>query len=210
MSSKAGEKFFIERFIVGPLSTNAYLLADPKTKAACLIDPGSDGKRIKDFITRNGFDLKFIINTHGHGDHIAANGFFGVPIYIHALDKDFLTDAGKNGSRLMFLNIKSPPASKLFEDGDTIKLGPININILHTPGHTPGSVSLKLDGVVFTGDTLFNMSIGRSDFDYGDGEALLKGIRQKLFVLDDDTVIYPGHGDSSTIGEEKRGNPFLQ
>jgi glyoxylase-like metal-dependent hydrolase (beta-lactamase superfamily II) len=201
--------FFLKKFIVGPLAVNAYLLADPATKKACLIDPGADAKKIKDFIKNNGFELKFIINTHGHGDHIGANGNFGVPIYIHSLDKDFLGDPDKNMSRMFIFSVKSPPAARLLKDGDTIEVGALKLTVLHTPGHTPGSISLKLDGIVFTGDTLFNSGVGRTDFDYGDETALLNSIKNKLMTLADDTVIYPGHGEESTIGRERRDNPFL-
>ena len=194
---------------MGPLAVNSYLLADKSTKDACLIDPGADHGRIKAYIAKSGFSLKFIINTHGHGDHIGSNGNFNVPIYIHRLDKDFLTDPGKNMSRVFFFCIRSPEASRLLEDGDRIDLGKIRLIVMHTPGHTPGSISLSAGGIVFTGDTLFNMSVGRTDFDYGDERALFDSIKNRLFTLPDDTVIYPGHGDPSTIGEEKRSNPFL-
>ena len=209
MDPKNNPKFFLKRFVVGPLAVNAYLLADPDTKEACLIDPGADHKNIKKIIDKNGFDLKFIINTHGHGDHIGSNGNFGVPIYIHSLDKDFLTDPRKNLSPLIMLKIISPEASRLLEDGDTIELGSLRLKVIHTPGHTPGSISLKLGGIAFTGDTLFNNGVGRTDFSYGDEYALLNSIKDKLMTLPDDTIIYPGHGEPSTIGDEKRANPFL-
>lgn len=209
MNTENEHKFLLKRFIVGPLAVNAYLLADPDTKDACLIDPGADAKKIKDFIEKNGFSLKFIINTHGHGDHIGANGIFGVPIYIHSLDKDFLTNPGKNLSLLFMTNIKSPPAARLLEGGDMLDIGNFKLKVLHTPGHTPGSISLVLDGIAFTGDTLFNNGVGRTDFDYGDERALLNSIRKKLFSLADQTIIYPGHGESSTIGGEKKNNQFL-
>ena len=206
---QSNDKFFLKRFVVGPLAVNAYLLGDPKTKDACLIDPGADHKKIKDFISKNGFNLKFIINTHGHGDHIGSNGSFEVPIYIHLLDKDFLTDPRKNLSPLFMFNITSPAAARLLKDGDVIELGSVRLKVIHTPGHTPGSISLLLGGIAFTGDTLFNNGVGRTDFEYGDEEALLNSIKNKLMTLSDDTVIYPGHGEPSTIGEERRSNPFL-
>ena len=209
MSRKSEDGFFLKGFVVGPLAVNAYLLADTATKEACLIDPGADDRKIRDFVKKNGFDLKFIINTHGHGDHIGSNGSFGIPIYIHSLDKDFLLDPDKNLSRIFMFGITSPAASRLLKDGDTVELGSLKLKVLHTPGHTPGSISLVLDGIAFTGDTLFKGSVGRTDLDYGDEEALLKSIKNKLLVLPDDTVIYPGHGDSSTIGEERESNPFL-
>lgn len=202
-------KFTLKRFIVGMLETNCYLVADISTKEACLIDPGSDARPIKSFIDKEGLELKFIINTHGHGDHIGANASFKVPIFIHRLDKDFLKDPGLNMSRMFMMGIVSPGADRLLEEGNILKLGGLELKILHTPGHTPGSVSVVLDGVVFTGDALFAGSIGRSDFEYGDQDLLIRSITQKLFTLKDDTVVYPGHGEPSTIGEEKKHNPFF-
>lgn len=209
MSRLNDDKIILKRFVVGPLGVNMYVLADPATREACLIDPGAESAKAKDFITKNGLAPKFIINTHGHGDHIGANRSFGIPIYIHELDKDFLADPDKNLSRLFMFGVVSPEASRLLKDGDIIELGSIKIKVLHTPGHTPGSISLKLDGIVFTGDTLFRRSVGRTDLDNGDEGALLDAIKNKLLVMDDDTVVYPGHGEFSTIGDEKRDNPFL-
>jgi hydroxyacylglutathione hydrolase len=203
-------KHIINRFIVGPLGVNCYVVADPATKDACVIDPGADGAKIKSFIAKNGLKLGFIINTHGHGDHIAANREFGVPVYIHSQDKDCLTDPCKNMSRGVFMfDIVSPAASRLLADGDIIRLGGLELKVLHTPGHTKGSISVALDGAIFTGDTLFQGGIGRTDLTGGDEEEILKSINEKLLVFKDDTVIYPGHGGPSTIGEEKKNNPFL-
>ena len=207
--SKKNKGLIIERFVVGPLEVNSYVVADPATKEAFLIDPGGSPDRIKGFIKKNGLGLKFIINTHGHGDHIAANGFFGVPIFIHKLDADFLHDTSRNLSADFGFSIVSPAAERLLEDGESLKLGALNIEIIHTPGHTPGSVSIKVGDAVFTGDALFCGSIGRTDFAYGDEGALLKAIKNRLLTLGDDVRIYPGHGESSTIGAEKRSNPFL-
>ena len=185
------------------MAVNCYLLADPSTKDACIIDPGADAKRIASFIQANGLNLKFIINTHGHGDHIAENRYFNKPIYIHRLDKDFLTDTGKNLSSMFLFKVTSPEADRLLEDGDRILLGDLEMEIMHTPGHTPGSISIKVEDVIFTGDCLFAGGIGRTDFPYGDDALLLRSIKEKLFKFDDTTVIYPGHGGPSTIGREK-------
>ncbi|MDD5496315.1 MAG: MBL fold metallo-hydrolase [Candidatus Omnitrophica bacterium] len=212
MNPKAKQKehnFILERFVVGPLESNCYLVADPGTKEAVLIDPGADSGKMKKFIAKAGLDLKFIINTHGHGDHIAANGSFGVPIYIHSLDADFLSDPKKNLSAMFLFPLRSPKAARLLEEGDKITLGGLEVEVIHTPGHTPGSISLKMDSVIFTGDTLFAGGMGRTDFDYGDEEQIIRSIREKLFSFSDDTEIYPGHGEPSTIGEERRSNPFL-
>ena len=194
----------IGHFTVGPMAVNAYCLADPVTKEACLIDPGFEPKKMKAFLEKNGLSLKFIINTHGHGDHIGANADFAVPIYIHTLDKDFLTDPRKNQSKFFIFSISSPEASRLLNDKDKIKLGSLELEVIHTPGHTPGSISIKVNGVIFTGDTLFAGGVGRTDLYGGDEELLFKSINERLFVFPDDTVIYPGHGGSSTIGEERR------
>lgn len=209
MSPGRGINFFLKRYVVGPLGVNCYLIADKTAKEACLIDPGAEPYGIKDLLRKEQFTLRFIINTHGHGDHIAANGRFNVPIFIHRLDADFLADDEKNMSKIFLFPIKSPPAARLLEDGEKIKLGSLEMSIMHTPGHTPGSISIKLDGAVFTGDALFAGSIGRTDFPYGDEEQLLRSIRNRLLMLSDDTVIYPGHGEGSTIGEERKNNPFL-
>jgi glyoxylase-like metal-dependent hydrolase (beta-lactamase superfamily II) len=209
MQQTPHSKFFLKKFTVGPMAVNAYIVADPDTNKACLVDPGADPQTIKKFLDKNGYKLEFIINTHGHGDHIAANSYFDVPIYIHRLDKDFLTDPDKNLSSSFLFKIKSPPAQRLLEDGDVLELGSSKLKVIYTPGHTPGGISIDLGGEILTGDTLFNGGVGRTDFEYGDEKALARSIKEKLFVFEDSTVIHPGHGDSSTIGDERRSNPFL-
>lgn len=209
MNPKPQSRLFLKAFTVGMLEVNCYLLADLDSKEACLIDPGAEPNRIKEAIRENGFNLKYIINTHGHGDHIAANGAFTAPIYIHSLDSDFLKDPEKNMSRAFIFSVTSPAASRFLADGEKIALGSMELEVIHTPGHTPGSVSIKAGDIIFTGDALFRGSIGRTDFEYGSEADLVKCIRDRLLVFSDDTVIYPGHGDPSTIGEERRTNPFL-
>lgn len=199
----------VVRLVVGPMEVNCYIVYDPFTREACVIDPGSDGAKIKKAAGKEGLKIGFIINTHGHGDHIGANGDLGVPIYIHRLDAGFLRDPKKNLSAFFFFSIKSPEASRLLEDGDSVKLGSASLGVLHTPGHTPGSISLVSGGAVFTGDTLFRECVGRTDFEYGDEGTLMKSIHEKLMPLGDETAIYPGHGEASTIGHERESNPFL-
>lgn len=191
------------------MAVNCYLVADPETKEACLIDPGGDPGLIEDVIRRHGFHLRFIINTHGHGDHIAANDFFGVPVYIHEADASFLSDPAKNLSRQFLFDVTSRPAARLLKDGDAIRLGRLAFKVIHTPGHTPGSISLRLGTDLFTGDTLFAGGVGRTDFDHGDEEALYRSIHKRLLACEDGMTIHPGHGESSTIGAERRENPFL-
>lgn len=199
----------IKSLTVGPMAANCYIIADPATKEAAAIDPGGDPSKITREIEKNGLKLKFVINTHGHGDHIGANAQLAAPVYIHRLDADFLTDPKKNLSQAFFFSIRSPRAERLLEDNDEIRLGGITLKVIHTPGHTPGSICLKEGGVIFTGDTLFRAGVGRTDLPGGDEKVLFKSINERLLVLNDDTVIYPGHGEPSTIGDEKRDNPFL-
>lgn len=203
-------KRLIKKIVVGVLETNCYIFADCDRKEAVLIDPGSDGDGIiKSEIKKNDLGLKCIINTHGHGDHISSNRRFNAPIYIHKLDADFLGNSQLNLSAAFGLAIKSPPASRLLEDGDTIEVGDFKLKVIHTPGHTPGSISLLSGDVVFTGDTLFMGGVGRTDFPYASNEQLLNSIKYKLLTLDEKTVIYPGHGPLSTIGKEKRKDYFV-
>lgn len=201
--------FTIESLEVGPIGANCYIVSSNSTNNAFLIDPGGEADRIKKRLEKRSLNLKFIINTHGHGDHILCNGYFKVPVYVHSLEKDFLTDPEKNLSGMFGFLIKKPGSVKLVSDGEKISMDDLELQIIHTPGHTPGGISIKLDGVVFTGDTLFAGGIGRTDLAYGDERALFNSIKEKLFTLNDDTIIYPGHGENSTIGREKRSNPFF-
>ncbi len=202
-------KRMIKKIVVGGLETNCYIFADLQTREAALIDPASDGDNvIKSELERHNLKLKCIINTHGHGDHISSNYKFRAPIFIHMSDADFLTDTELNMSAAFGFNIKSPPADRLLKDGDIIEVGSLKLKVLHTPGHTPGGISLLTDGAVFTGDTLFRNGVGRTDFPYGSEQKLFDSIKHKLMPLDDDTVVYPGHGPLSTIGKERRHNGF--
>lgn len=199
----------IESIIVGPNQANCYILACDSTKDAAIIDPGADYSEIKKLIDKLGVNPKFIINTHGHADHIAANKDFKLPVLIHRLDAGFLKNPYKNMSVFFGFWVTSPTPQRLLEDGDEIKLGEIVLKILHTPGHTPGGICIKTDSVVFTGDTLFAGGVGRTDLAGSSEKDLFDSIKNKLLVLGDDVVIYPGHGPSSTIGKEKKTNPFL-
>ena len=193
----------IKTIVVGALESNCYIFADPDSKEAAIIDPGADGDSIKSAIKELGVTVKCIINTHGHGDHISSNGKLDAPIYIHKLDAGFLEAPGLNLSAAYGLEIKSPPATHQIEEGHIIEIGRFKLKVIHTPGHTPGSISLLGDGVAFTGDTLFMGGVGRTDFPYGSNEKLMDSIKNKLFTLEKETIVYPGHGPSTTIGREK-------
>ena len=207
---------FLKRLIVGALETNCYLIACKKTKKAAVIDPGVEEEvdLILNLLQKNNFNLKYIINTHGHIDHIIGNNLLKAKtealLLIHRLDADMLGDANKNFSSFMGKEICSPPADKFLEEGDEISLGTLNLIVIHTPGHTPGGISVLSNNTVFTGDTLFAGGIGRTDLPGGSYHNLIKSIKEKLLILGDDKIIYPGHGPNSTIGKERRTNPYLK
>lgn len=200
------------------VDTNCYVIGCPATKEAAVIDPGAfspeEVQGILGLLEREGLKARYIINTHGHIDHIAGNRAVkqatGAPILIHADDAGRLGDGQLNGSFLFGLDIQSPPADRLLEDGETVELGDFRIKVLHTPGHTPGGVCLLLDGVLFSGDTLFAGSVGRTDLPGGSERAILKSIREKLLVLPDDIMVRPGHGPRTAIGKERQSNPYIQ
>ncbi len=199
----------LEKIIVGGMEVNCYLVGSDKTREAAIIDPGDNYPSIKRAIDKLKLTPKFIINTHGHADHIGADDKFNLPIYIHKLDRECLVNPDKNLSAMLGLALSVKSAIKVLEDNDILSLEDLKLEIIHTPGHTPGSICIKVDGVVFTGDTLFLGGVGRTDLPGASEESLFKSIRDKLLVLDNETVIYPGHGPDSTIGREKERNPFL-
>jgi len=197
----------IQTFKVGTLSTNCYVADCVETQDAIIIDPGldalSEGEQIFRYVDEKALKVKFLVNTHGHPDQIHGDRFlkkrYSVPICIHAYDEHFI-DA-LNGAIL--------PANILLEDEDLIKFGKVTLKVMHTPGHTPGSISLVGEKIVFTGDTLFAGGIGRTDFPGGSDRDMRLSLG-KLLRLPDNYVVYPGHGVTSVMGEEKRVNPFLQ
>jgi len=200
----------LKKIVVSLNQTNCYILGCDKTKEAAIIDPGADAGLIKAEILKAGVEAKLIINTHGHADHISSNKDFNLPIYIHRLDADFLKDPNKNMSAFFGFHITSPDAGRLLEGGEKIKLGDLALEIIHTPGHTPGGICIIVwaarrvaHTVVFTGDTLFKDGVGRTDLPGSSEKDLFNSINNKLMVLDDDIPIYPGHGPESTIGEER-------
>jgi hydroxyacylglutathione hydrolase len=199
----------IKKIVVGFLESNCYLAGDENTREIFVIDPGGDYREIKSVIDKDGLKPKAVINTHGHGDHIGANKEFNIPVWIHRLDADFLIDPSKNLSGAFGFFLKTKTASRLLEDGDILNIGKYNLEVIHTPGHTPGSICLKAEGIIFTGDTLFCEGIGRTDFAYGSEKDIMQSIKGKLFTLDNGYIIYPGHGPNSTMGNEKDNNPFI-
>ena len=208
----------VQAFTVGPLFTNCYVVSCEKTLEAIIIDPGFDTEaemnKILDYAGRNGLEIKSIVNTHGHPDHTCGNFLIkeniNAPILIHELDAAMLGETGKTIAQLFGFKSFSPPADKLLHDGDIIRFGEEKLEVLHTPGHSPGSLSLLGENLVFTGDTLFAGSVGRADLPGGSFSQLIRSIKERLAVLPDYYVVYPGHGPATTIGAEKQMNPFLQ
>ncbi len=200
----------LETVLVGPMGVNCYVLAAKEGSQAIIIDPGDQERKIRQVLDRHKLDPGLIINTHGHYDHIGADNKFDVIVYVHKLDAPLLKEPVLNLSGLFSLPYTVKSRIKFLEDGEIIKLDAIQLKVIHTPGHTPGGITLLLekpvDKIAFTGDTLFCQGIGRSDLTGGDEKLLIQSIRDKLFTLAPETKIYPGHGASSTIEDEKKNN----
>lgn len=188
----------LRKLVVGPYQANCYILGCKETGQGMVIDPGGDVLRIVREITQNNLNIRYILFTHGHFDHTGGarelKKITNAPLFIHELDAP---------------GLQIPPDGMLYE-GQEIQVGNYLIRIFHTPGHSPGGVCLQAPGAVFTGDTLFAGSVGRSDFQGGDHGALVKGVIEKIFPLGDHLRIYPGHGPASTIGRERLRNPFFR
>ena len=197
----------LETVLVGAMVVNCYILASKEGAKAIIIDPGDQERKIRQVLDKHKLIPGFIINTHGHYDHIGADDKFNVPVYAHKFDVPLLKEPMLNLSGLFSEPYQVKAEIKLLEDGERITLDDIELKVLHTPGHTRGGITLLLekpvDKVAFTGDTLFCQGVGRSDLAGGDEELLIKSIKEKLFTLSPETKIYPGHGTSSTIGAEK-------
>ncbi len=204
----------IEKLAVGPLMANCFILGCEKTKEAAVIDPGDETDRILRLLAELELTVKYIINTHGHFDHVAGNKEMkeatGADILINSLDAPMLGQLSDSAASFGLSADNSPPPDHTLKDGDTISFGTITLKVIHTPGHSQGGIALFTDGNLFVGDTLFAGSIGRSDLPGGDMHTLISSIKNKLFVLDDDVKVFPGHGPETTIGQEKQTNPFVR
>lgn len=206
----------VKELPVGPIMANCFILGCEKTKEAVVIDPGDEDERILLELSKEKLTVKYIVNTHGHFDHVAANKPMkkatGADILIHEADAPMLTQLSAMAVSFGLSAENSPPADKMLKEGDVIEFGEYSLKVIHTPGHSPGSLSFycEQEKKIFVGDTLFAGSIGRTDLPGGDYNSLIKNVSQKLFTLDEDIVVYPGHGPETTIGTEKKFNPFFQ
>jgi len=206
-------KMMLHILSVGPMEANCYILGCGKTHSAMVIDPGSEAERILDVIKKHQLHPELIVNTHAHVDHIAANPELkektSALLCIHKADADMLVNPQRNLSFFIGEVVSSPAPDRLLEDGDILQAGTISLKVIHTPGHSPGSISLLGDKCIFTGDLLFAGGIGRYDFPGSSYEMLMNSL-QKIMQLDGDLLVYPGHGHATIIGHERDTNPFLQ
>ena len=207
----------IDCLILGAYETNCYVLRNNDAAKDCLIiDPGLEAEELIELLDEQQLNPVAVVLTHGHIDHIAGiaamrSRFPEINIYIHNLDAGMLTEPGKNLSAMTGAAFTTEPEDVSLQEGEIIDPAGVKLLVLHTPGHTPGGISLysKEDGIAFVGDTLFAGSIGRTDFPGGSMSQLLAGVREKLFTLPEETKVYPGHGPATTIAAEKAHNPFF-
>ena len=207
-------ELIIQKLELGPFASNCYIIGSEATKEGMIIDPGTQAGEVMRQVAELGLTIKVIVLTHGHMDHTGAlaevQEATGAEVAIHAEDAPYLQ--GKNPMMRMFgqASREMPAPDRLLKDGDTVDIGDLHFRVLHTPGHTPGGISLLGEGVVFSGDTLFQFGIGRADFPGASYEEEVNSIRTRLLTLPDETIVCPGHGPDTTIGVERRINPFLQ
>lgn len=204
----------VESMVLGPVGTNCYLLINGKTREVILVDPGDNAPAIVERLNKEDLTPKAILLTHGHFDHIMAaeelSNKYGISIYAYYEEWDVLKDADLNAGYLVRKRVTLIPHKEL-RDNEVITIAGIELTVIHTPGHTKGSVCFynKEAGVLISGDTLFYESVGRTDLPTGDYDTIKKSIKERLFCLEDDTKVYPGHGDMTTIGHEKVYNPYV-
>lgn len=203
----------VYKFTVGNFAVNNYLVHSSGSKQAILFDASDQPEIILKKIGELGLQLIYLVNTHGHADHIFGNEVIlretGAKLLIHELDAPYLSDPNLNLSFFFGGKLHSPPADRLLLEGDKIRVEGLEFTVLHTPGHTPGHITLVLDNHAFVGDVIFQGSIGRTDLPGASTQQLISTIREKIYVLPEDTILYPGHGPNTSVKEEKQNNPFV-
>ena len=204
----------LDGFPVGPVGANCYIFGDESTGDVFVIDPGDEPDRILDTLRKRGVRAAAIVNTHGHFDHVqgvdAVRRATGAPFWIHEAERDVLAHSPARAKLMFGIDLPpSPVPDRWLREGDRLQVGALALIVRHTPGHSPGGVCLLGDGLAFVGDTLFAGSIGRTDIPGGDLDTLLASIARVLLPLPEETICYPGHGPDTSMGEEKRTNPFL-
>ena len=200
----------IKTFIEPPIENNNYLLIDEESKEAALIDCSAEDENILIELKKHGAKLKYVLLTHGHFDHISGlNDFADVEILMHSADLDWVKNVNTYLPMLGLPMMEIPKIDKFIIDGDVIKLGSQEINVIHTPGHTQGGVCFYIEGYLFSGDTIFKESVGRCDLEGGNFDQLVSSIEERIFALPLETKIYPGHGGTTTVGWEKEHNHYL-
>ncbi len=204
----------IKKLEVGPIMANCFILGCEAKKEAAVIDPGDDADRILMAVAESELKVKYLINTHGHFDHVSANKRMkkatNALIAIHPEDESMLSELSQSAVMFGLSSENSPPPDLYLNDGDEITFGEITLKVIHTPGHSRGGVCLYTPGHLFAGDTLFAGSIGRTDLAGGDYDTLISSIKEKILTLDEKTIVYTGHGPETVVGNEKRSNPFLR
>jgi hydroxyacylglutathione hydrolase len=204
----------IEMIVTGPVQENCYIVMDEATSDAIIVDPGDDAPRIAEAVSRLGAKPVAIVNTHCHFDHVGAvnamRKLYDIPFFIHPDDSEMLARASESAKNFG-MSLEQPHVDQFIHEGETVKVGNAQLAVRSTPGHCPGHIILVGDGFALVGDVLFAGSVGRTDFPGTSSWAVLaKSIKTELLTLPDDTIVLPGHGPSTTIGRERRSNPFLQ
>ncbi len=203
----------VKKLVIPPFMANCFIVGCENTKKAAVIDPGGSTDKILMSLAESQLKLEYIINTHGHVDHASGNRKLkdatSADILIHSMDAKMLEHLSDAAAMFGISSDNSPSPDRMLADNDTISIGDITLKVIHTPGHSPGGISLFADGKIFVGDTLFQGSIGRTDLPGGDYSALISSIQNKLFPLGDEMEVFTGHGPETTIATEKKHNPFV-
>jgi glyoxylase-like metal-dependent hydrolase (beta-lactamase superfamily II) len=203
-----------ETVVVGALETNCYLVFCEETRECVIVDPGAEPEKIFRSIGEKNLKPTILANTHGHVDHVGANkdikDKFDIPLCIHAADSSLLDNILASAMGFFIGAKKSPKPDRFLDEGESIHFGKSFLEVLHTPGHSPGSISLIGDGFLLSGDVLFCGGVGRTDLPGGSWDQLENSIKEKIFVLPDETLVLPGHGPSTSVGQEKNSNPFVR